>query len=404
MPSLSSYKNLHKRYSYFFLIAGIIFVAFNLRPAITSVGPLIPIIRESTGMSNSMAGTLTTIPLLSFAVFSLVAPKLGLRFGNHLSIFCALLILGAGILIRSSGVITAIFIGTALVGVGIAICNVLLPGVVKFSFPKKVGLMTSLYTACMGIFASIGSGVSIPLYETFGLGWEQALGVWAVLTVLALFVWLPQIIGTKETKKPVKEDKPGFSQSIWSSSLAWQVTLFMGLQSFLFYSLITWIPDVLVELGMSLSLAGWMLFLLQLVGIPFSFAAPIIADKLNNQKPIVIAICSLYFLGFTGLIFNPNVAVITISVLFLGTAQGGAISLALTLLSLRAANARHASLLSGMAQSFGYLLAAAGPVFMGFLYDTFHTWKPFLFVLSGIAVFILWFGLKAAEDKFVLPE
>ncbi|WP_158738269.1 MFS transporter [Alteribacillus sp. YIM 98480] len=403
MPSFISEKKLSHS-SHFFLILGIIFVAFNLRPAITSVGPLIPIIRESTGMSNSMAGSLTTIPLLSFAIFSLLAPKLGLRFGNHLSIFFALIILGTGILMRSTGVIAAIFIGTALAGVGIAICNVLLPGVVKFSFPKKVGLMTSIYTVCMGSFASIGSGVSIPLSETLGLGWEKALGVWAVLTVLALIAWTPQIRGKKEAKKPVKENKTSFSQSIWSSTLAWNVTLFMGMQSFLFYCLITWIPDVLQELGMSLSAAGWMLFLLQLVGIPFSFAAPILADKLSNQKPIVTAICTLYFLGFTGLLFIPNIVVITISVLFLGVAQGGAISLALTLLSLRAANARHASLLSGMAQSFGYLLAAVGPVFMGFLYDTFHTWQPFLIVLSVVAVFILWFGLKAAEDRYVLPE
>ncbi|SDH17646.1 MFS transporter, CP family, cyanate transporter [Alteribacillus persepolensis] len=387
------------------LIIGIIFVAFNLRPAITSVGPLIPVIRESTGMSNSLAGTLTTIPLLSFAVFSLVAPKLGLRFGNQLAIFFALLTLAAGILIRSSGVIAFIFIGTALIGIGIAICNVLLPGVIKFSFPQKVGLMTSIYTMCMGTFASIGSGLSFPLSESLGLGWENALAVWVIITVVALIVWLPQIKGQSLRKTTAAQNGTAKSSaSMWSSRVAWHVTLFMGFQSFLFYSLITWIPDVLQELGMSLSMAGWMLFWLQLVGIPFSFAAPILADKLENQKPIVTGICSLYFIGFTGLIFFSHLFIIIISVICLGIAQGAAISLALTMISLRAANARHASLLSGMAQSCGYLLAALGPVFMGFLYDTFHTWQPFLYVSFFIAICILWFGLHASENRYALPE
>ncbi|MFC5628665.1 CynX/NimT family MFS transporter [Aliibacillus thermotolerans] len=392
----------NKRASYVLLICGILFISFNLRPSITSVGPLVPIIRDSTGMSNGVAGLLTAIPLLSFALFSLIAPKLGIRFGSHVSIFAALIILTGGIFIRSIGITFLIFAGTALVGIGIAICNVLLPGVIKLNFPQKVGVMTSIYTASMGLFASIGSGVSIPLSESLGLGWQWALAIWSVLTIIALFVWFPQIKRDKHIEKPSKmEWNTNLSESIWASPLAWCVTLFMGFQSFLFYSVITWIPDVLQELGMNLSLAGGMLFLLQLVGIPFSFAAPILADKMTTQKPIVLGICTLYVLGFLGLIFYPTIPIIITAVIFIGIAQGAAISLALTLISLRAKTAKHASLLSGMAQSFGYFLAAIGPILLGILYDIYHTWSPFLYILLCVSFIILFFGMKGSVNRYI---
>ena len=325
-----------------------------------------------------------------------------MRFGNEVSIFAALIILTAGIFIRSTESIIAIFAGTALVGVGIAICNVLLPAVVKFSFPQKIGLITSLYTASMGLFASIGSAISIPLSESLGFGWKVALAFWALMTVIAIIVWLPQLKHRQKLERPQKfVQGSDESKSIWTSSLAWFVTLFMGFQSFLFFSLVTWIPDILLELGLPLSTGGWMVFLLQFVGIPCSFAAPIIADKLNNQKPIVVAICSCYFFGFASLLMIPNMIVIVLSILFLGVAQGAAISLALTFLNLRTVNSQHASLLSGMAQSFGYLLASFGPILMGYMYDVFHTWKPLLIFLLIVSVFILFFGLKAGENRYV---
>ncbi|SDJ13663.1 CynX/NimT family MFS transporter [Natribacillus halophilus] len=407
MTNLSPIKNKKKYFQSaddpnYLLIAGVLLVAFNLRPGITSVGPIIPIIRESTGMANSTAGLLTTIPLLSFAVFSLVAPKLGVRYGNHVSIFVGLIILGVGILLRSTGIITAIFTGTALIGVGISICNVLLPGVIKLSFPQKVGLMTSLYITSLNLFASFGSGLSVILSETLGLGWELSLSFWAIVTFWAILIWIPRL---KEDKKIAKtsiiQRRIKFSESVWSSPLAWFVTLFMGIQSFFYFSLITWIPDVLSELGLTLSLGGGLVFLLQLVGIPFSFVAPILAEKLYNQKPIVLGIGFFYILGFLGILFFPNIVIIVISIISVGIAQGGALSLALAFISFRSSNNRDALVLSGMAQSIGYFLASIGPIFIGYLYDAFHTWTPFLVLLCVMSILIVMFGLKAGENKHI---
>ncbi|HHY21312.1 MAG TPA: MFS transporter, partial [Bacilli bacterium] len=163
------------------LVIGIIIVAFNLRPAITAVGPLVGFIKLDLQISNSLAGFLTTLPLLSFALFSSIAPKLGNRFGSEAMVFIGLLLLISGILIRSTSVLTTLFIGTALVGIGIALLNVLLPSIVKTTFPTKVGIMTSAYSTSMSVFAALGSGLSIPLATGIGLGWEKALLSWLLL-------------------------------------------------------------------------------------------------------------------------------------------------------------------------------------------------------------------------------
>ncbi|WP_018923503.1 CynX/NimT family MFS transporter [Salsuginibacillus kocurii] len=384
------------------LILGILLVAFNLRPAIMAVGPLVPLIREDTGISNSVAGMLTTIPLLSFAVFSLIAPRLGIRFGSHVAIFGALLTLFAGMLLRATAFVPTLLIGTILIGTGIAICNVLLPSIIKLSFPYKVGLMTSLYTAGMGLFASLASGVSVPLADNAGLGWSNALAIWGVLVLVALIIWFPQIRQKSNSEASPAPQK--LTGAIWKEPVAWYVTLFMGFQSFLFYNTIAWLPDVLQSLGLSLVLAGWMLFLLQIISIPGNFAVPLIAAKSQDQKPIVVVICSFYIISLSGLIVLPNLPVIIISVLLMGFAQGMAFSLALTLLGLRASTPQDASRLSGMAQSLGYLVASIGPVFMGTLYDVFSTWQPFLYCLFIVTFFIFAFGWKASKNQYVFEK
>ncbi|PSL43545.1 CP family cyanate transporter-like MFS transporter [Salsuginibacillus halophilus] len=392
---------LSSRFQFILFVAGIIFIAFNLRPAITAVGPVIPFIREDTGMSSAAAGSLTTIPLIAFAIFSIAAPRFGRRVGLRTALFIALIVLSAGIFIRTAPFVPAILIGTAFIGTGIAVLNVLLPGLIKESFPAKVGVMTSLYTSCMALMASIASGISVPLADNAGLGWNGSLAVWGILAVLALFTWLPQILHYGTHNRPEQTETVARNYSLWRSPLAWYVTLFMGFQSFLFYNVIAWLPDVLQSFGLTLSFAGWLLFLLQIVGLPGSFAVPLIAEKLKNQKPLIGVICTVYILSLTGLLSALNLPVIIISVILLGLGQGMAISLALTFFGLRAANARDAAGLSGMAQSFGYLIASVGPVAMGMVYDLFGTWEPFLFTLLAAVACIGIFGWRSAEAKYV---
>ncbi|MCP3029211.1 MFS transporter [Halobacillus sp. A5] len=384
---------LHKRK---WLVAGIILVALNLRPSITAVGPLIGSIREDLAISNGTAGLLTTLPLVAFAVLSALAPRLGLRIGQGQAVFLGMIILTIGIFIRSIEWAAALFIGTTLIGVGIAIGNVLLPGIVKEQFPEKVGLLTGLYSISLSGLAAIGSGVSFPIAERLAGGWQSSLALWGALSAVALLVWIPQI---RIKKQPVKIPKIDLKDSpLLQSKLAWQVTIFMGMQSFMFYCLITWIPEIMQSRGMDPYSAGWMLSFMQIVGLPSTFLTPVLAGRIQSQRGIVMSIGVLYLIGLTGMLIGSSSSLLTLCIAIIGIAQGASVSLALTLLSLRASSAVQASNLSGMAQSIGYTLAAVGPIALGLLHDITQSWTPALIIFIGIVIVMVSAGLGAGRD------
>lgn len=384
------------------LMIGIIFVAFTLRPAITAVGPLVGEIRTDTGISNGAAGLLTTLPLLAFGLLSPFVPNISHRLGNEWSILIGLLILASGMLIRSTGLILLLFIGTILIGLGIAICNVLLPGIVKEKFPQKVGLLTGVYTLSMGLWAGLAPGLSSPLSNSFHLGWRMSLSVYVFLLFFAIMFWLPQLKRKKNTLylPMINQSRP----SLWRSVIAWQVTIFMGLQSLVYFSITAWLPEILISHGFTIASAGWMVTLMQFSGLPANFIIPMLADRLPNQKGIALVIGMFCLIGLLGLLFGSNPFIITICIISLGIALGAAISHSLTLIGLRAINARQASDLSGMAQSVGYLLAAAGPFIIGFLFDLFHTWSLPLALLVAVTILFTIAGVGAGRNQYVLDN
>lgn len=382
-----------------FLITGIIFIAFNLRPAITSVGPLISSIRTDLDMTNGMAGFLTTLPLLSFAILSPVAPKLGQRLANERTLWIGLVVLLIGILLRSYGEAFTLFAGTALIGVGIAVLNVLLPSLIKHKFPDKAGIMTSIYTTAMSIFAALASGISIPLSHGLDWGWSASLMIWAGLAFLAILIWVPQLRYHDTANRTVQLKADG--QSVWRSKIAWQVTFFMGIQSFLFYCTIAWLPEILRSHGMSMSLAGWMLSLMQFASLPSTFFTPVLAGRFRNQKSIVLGLGILYLSGMAGLLYGGSPAMLTFWVILIGIGQGSSISLALTLIGLRSENAHQAAALSGMSQSAGYLLAAIGPSFVGFLYDHTHSWNGPILLFIAALIALIGTGLGAGRNLYI---
>ncbi|WP_245835799.1 CynX/NimT family MFS transporter [Virgibacillus ndiopensis] len=391
-----------KRLYQFLLITGIVFIAFNLRPAITSVGPVIGIIRDDIGLSNWSAGLLTSLPLIAFAVMSPIAPRLANRLTNERALLIGLLLLLFGIVIRSFTFITLLFIGTLFIGLGIAICNVLLPGVVKEKFPTKVALMTSVYSTSMGIFAATASGLSIPFAKGLDLGWQIALLVWIVPAILAIMIW---IYLSKKSKSETTAEMTYVGKGenrMWRSPLAWQVASFMGLQSFLFYVTISWLPEILHDYGVSMATAGWMLSFTQFIGLPASFLVPVIAGRFSSQRGIVLVMGAFAVSGYGGLLVGDSYAVMVISTILIGIAMSGSFALALAFLGMRARNAKQAAELSGMAQSLGYVLAAVGPMFIGYLYDLTHIWTVPLITLICVALFVVIFGFGAGRDKYVL--
>ncbi len=390
----SAYNNKNLKW---LLIIGVILVGANLRVPLTSAGALVSFIRDDFGISNALAGAITTLPLIAFALLSPFAPKLAGKFGMERTIGISLVLLFAGILIRSAGGIELLFFGTLLIGLAIAIGNVLMPGIVKMNFPLQIGLMTGLYAIVMNVFGALGSGLSIPIASSGNFGWTGSLLVWGVLTLVTIVIWLPQL---KKSRPAENSSVQATSGSLMRSSLAWKITLFMGAQSLIFYTLITWLPTILTANGYDIHLAGWGVFIFQFASIPFTFIIPVIADKMKNQVLIALAASGMIIVGILGLLAGLTQLTL-LWIILLGMGNGSAFSLSMMFFTLRTKDGYQAAELSGMAQSFGYLLAAFGPVLVGGLQDITGSWTlPLLLVTLAAAVMLIT-GIAAGKNRQV---
>jgi len=378
------------------LIAGIVLMASNMRAAITAVGPLIGEINGDMGLHGSAVGLLTALPLIAFAVLSPIAPRVARRYGMENALFTSLLVLLAGILLRSAPPVIALFAGTLAVGAGIAMINVILPALIKRDYAARIGLMTGLYSMAMNGWAAAASGLSVPLSDGLSLGWRKTLLLWAVLALIAIVAWLPRLRG-KKAPVSVQGEQTG---PLWKSRLAWLVTLFMGLQSFTFYSSVAWLPQILQERGMDATSAGWMLSIMQFVSIPASFFVPFMAGKRPGQSGLAVASATASLIGYAGLAIGGD-DLLMVWIVMLGIGSGASISLALSLFALRTRTTLQAARLSGMAQSLGYLLAAVGPVLIGYLYDATHSWTVPLIILVSATVCFLLIGIGAGRRGYI---
>ncbi|WP_342042072.1 CynX/NimT family MFS transporter [Bacillus sp. OTU2372] len=385
----------------FLLITGIVLVAFNLRPAITSVGPLVGMIQEDVGLAHWSAGLLMSFPLLVFATMSPIVPRIANRISNEMTLLVGLIALVIGIAIRSIPMTFFLFTGTLLIGVGIAVGNVLLPAVVKDKFPEKFGLMTSVYSTSMGLVASLASGLSVPLAKDLDLGWQGALIVWAIPAVIAILLWIYLLRYNQGAEHAGIKKAASSSKEMWLSPLAWQIAIFMGFQSFLFYVTISWLPEILQSHGLSIGTAGWLLSITQLSGIPASFFIPVIAGRYRSQIWIAFVLGLLSIIGYAGLLLGSSYPVLIISIIFIGVALGGNFPLALSYIGLRSRNAQRAVELSGMTQSTGYILAAIGPLLIGYLYDMTRLWTIPLIALTVVSVVLTVFGMISGRNRYV---
>ncbi|WP_018394965.1 MFS transporter [Bacillus sp. 37MA] len=381
-----------------FLLFSIILLALNMRSPITSVGPLTAMIRDNLGISSTTAGALTTVPLLAFAVLSPFASKMARKFGMEVVLFGALLILTAGLALRPIGGVTTLFTGTLLIGIAIALCNVLMPAFVKRNFAHQIGLVTGFYAMSMNLTGALASGFSIPIAISSDFGWRAAVGFWLIPAGIAIIVWLSQMT---HIRHPIKTEKSTYEKaSLLTSSLAWKVTAFMGIQSLLFYSLVAWLPEILQEQGMSAGASGWMLSMIQFAQLPVTFIVPIIADKMSNQRPLVVITSLLLIVGLSGILLGLTEFVL-LWVIMIGTGGGFAFSLVMMFFSLRTRNSFEAADLSGMAQSAGYLFAAMGPALFGAMHDFMNGWTLPILLLIGASICLFIVGMGAAKEGYV---
>jgi MFS transporter, CP family, cyanate transporter len=350
-------------------VLAFLLVAANLRPALTSVGPVLDAIRSSLDLSGAAAGFLTTLPLLIFAGFSAFA-RLGQVFGIERTLAGCLVLVAAGIALRSQGSVAALFGGTIVFATGIAVANVLMPSLIKRDFPHQIERMTSAYLMVMALTAAIATGLAAPVATSLPGGWASSLAVWAAFALLTLLCWLPQA---------QKAGAPGGAElldtgvtPVWRSALAWQITVFMGLQFLTYYVIVSWLPAFLADNGVSAAESGWLLTLYQLVSFGVGFVAPALLRRWRDQWALAVAACLVTALCVAGLIAAPRLAGLWLAVC--GASFGFTFILAFALVGMRTADHRQAAALSAMAQAASYLIAATGPVAFGWLHDLTGAW------------------------------
>ncbi|MEE7531473.1 CynX/NimT family MFS transporter [Klebsiella huaxiensis] len=376
------------------LIAGILLIATTLRVAFTGAAPLLDAIRSEYGLTTAQTGLLTTLPLLAFGLVSPLAAGIARRFGIERSLLLAMILICLGIGLRSLPSVALLFIGTTIIGCGIALGNVLLPGLIKRDFSQHVAKMTGAYSLTMGGAAALGSAMVVPL-ALAGLGWRGALLMLMVFPLLALFVWLPQ--SRRQASAPLTGSGAIHNRGIWRSALAWQVTLFLGINSLVYYVIIGWLPAILQSIGYSEAQAGSLHGLLQLATAAPGLAIPLILHRLKDQRGIAVLVALMCAVSALGLWFLPGQAVLW--TLIFGFGSGATMILGLTFIGLRASSAHQAAALSGMAQAVGYLLAACGPPVMGKIHDANGDWYIPLIAVALISVAMAVCGALAGRDR-----
>jgi CP family cyanate transporter-like MFS transporter len=377
------------------LLLGLVLVALNLRPALASIAPLLSDVSRSLGLSAAGAGLLTTLPVLCLGLFAPLAPRLARRFGSERVVLGVLLTLALGIVVRSLFGEVGVFGGSILAGASIGIIGVLLPGIVKRDFPRQAGAMTGVYTMALCLGAAIAAGATVPLTQYFDDRWAIGLGFWMLPAVLAALVWLPQ------TRQRHGAHHVAYRvRGLLRDRLAWQVTLYMGLQSSLAYIVFGWLPSVLIGRGLSATDAGLLLSGSIIVQLVSAFSAPWLATRGKDQRVGIVVVMGLSLAGLFGCLYAPLSSLWAWAII-LGLGQGGAFSLALSLIVLRSRDAHVAANLSSMAQGIGYTIASIGPFAVGIVHDLTGDWNAigWIFAVIGIAAVVA--GLGAGRALYV---
>ena len=373
----------------FLILLGIILLSANLRMVITSIPPLLNFIQQSLHISKSIIGILTTIPLICFALLSVIVPPIAKKIGNELSIFVSLIILliGNSFRIFSSSLM---IIGTIFIGIGLTFLNVLLPSLVAEYYPNKTSLLTSIYTLIMTLCSAVSAGISVPLTNI--LSWQKTILIFSIPIIINIGVWTPILKENSVPQKEIqqKQNEINYNHIVWYKKTAWAMALYAGLESLIFYTLITWLPTIVVSRGLSSDTGGMLLSLFQFFSLPSAYIIPIWAEKSKHQNTIILLIGLGFLIGIGGMLVNTtNIYILACLFIILGLSATGAFSLLMTLFNLKTTNHQQSAAISGMSQSVGYVIAAIGPVTFGYIHNIINAWNPLFILLIMLDIFMI---------------
>ena len=394
-------------------VVGIVLAALNLRPAITSLGALLEEVRDGLGMSGSVAGLLTSVPPLCFALFGVMAPRLARRFGPAAVVCAGMVLITAGLLIRPYiGGTTGFLVGSALALMGIAVSNVLMPVIVKRWFPDRVGSMTGLYSMALALGTASAAAITVPMTDALGGSWRSGLAVWAALAAAAVLPWIALVRHREASSGPAAAGEQGSRAReteqaqpvlrITRSRTAWALAVFFGLQATAAYITMGWMAQIFRDAGVSAGTAGLLLAVTMVMGVPLAFVIPRMAIRLPRQGPIVIALGVCGLAGYAGLYLAPAGGAWAWAVL-LGIANCS-FPLALTMVGMRARTGAGVAQLSAFAQSTGYLISIPGPLLVGVLYQHSGGWGLPIALMAGLMIPQMAVGVLAGRNRTVEDE
>lgn len=379
------------------LYVSIVLIGANLRAPITSLGPVLPDIQRALHLGGFGAGVLNALPLLIFALLSLIAPLLGKRYGLERVLGYAIAAILLGTLARSMDFPGAIWLGTIVLSAGIAFGNVLLPGIVKREFHDKAAGLIGLYAAAMAGIAGLATGLAVPIAQLPGADWKWSIGCWAFLALITLAAWLPHWHNGQPTTVSTHTVKATVSP--WRHPIGWQVALFFAMHSFVFYSIVDWYASYAASKGFRLETAGSFLLIYQIVAIATNLGSAPVIRRSRDQKTLGFACGLLLLIGSVGLLWMPQLSLLWLVCAGLGA--GVAMVTSLSLFGLRTHDHHQAAALSGMAQFIGYVGASAGPLLIGVLHDMTGGWTLPMALLSISSVLVMVFATLAGRRRLI---
>ena len=373
------------------VLLAIVWLGLNLRTVIASLPPLLPDIREDLGLSATLAGLLTTLPVLCFGLLAPPARRLAHRLPLEAMLVGCALVTAVAAALRGIGTVAALFVGSILAGASVAMGQTALPVLIRIAFHRAVGKMMGSYSMALPIGATLGAGLAVPLQEALGGSWRASLALWAIPAALAAALWLPPAL---RRRTMITGPEP---ERLRGRPLAWSVALYFGVQSAAFYATLAWLPEILDSDGWSARAGGALLALASLVSAVPALLLPVVAGRRASQAPLVAAVTTTASAGVLGLILAPGLA--PLWVVLIGLGQGGSLGLGLVLPVLRATSPGLVASLTAMTLSIGYLTAATGPWLIGAVHDLTSGWTAALGALLGLTLLQLVPGLAAARPR-----
>jgi len=379
------------------ILLGIALLAFNLRPAAVTVGPVLAELRDAYTMSGAAAGLLTSLPVVAFAVFGALAPATASRVGIHRVTLISLVAVVVGLAGRAMSGSEALFMLLSLVALaGMAMANVLLPSLVKLHFPDRIGRVTAIYTTALTIGLTASLMLTVPIAQAFG-GWRYGLGAWALLALVAAVPW----VGLAAHDRNLERTPTSVTfLDVARTPLGLAMAAFFGLQSLQAYAIFGWFAQLWRDSGYSATVAGLLVGLLAGTGIPLALWLPNVLARTSDPRRVLFPVIAAYPIGFLGMMIAPRPLAVAWA-LIIGTATV-TFPLILTLIGLRARTPEGTAALSAFTQSAGYVLAIGGPFAVGMVHDATGGWTWSLVLMLALALPL--FALAAYVSRPVLVE